>query len=147
MRKRAFTLIELLVVIVIIGILAAIIILALNNARKKAADKALQDSLAKVAESLAAYRTEANDDKYPKETDYPGALQDPAAIVQLPKNINDAQGNQIGYRAANVRANYIIFGQRVGTDWYFIKDGDKCFEDGIGSRPNNYNTAVCPTGS
>lgn len=140
-KSAAFTLIELLVVIVIIAILAAAIIMALNNARKKAADSNLQDALAKVTGAISVFRTDSPTDQYP---DSLADLQQASATVQLPGVLNDAHGNPIGYIKKPVTGDgYIVYGQRVGNDWYFVKDGVKCFKDSLG-KPADYGSANCP---
>ena len=62
-RKRAFTLIELLVVIAIIGILAAMILVAVSGARAKARDARRKSDLRSVKSALAQYFTD--NDTYP----------------------------------------------------------------------------------
>jgi len=54
-NEKGFTLIELLVVIAVIGILAAIILASLNNARSKGGDAAVKSNLANVRTQAQMY--------------------------------------------------------------------------------------------
>lgn len=63
MKRKGFTLIELLVVIAIIGILAAMILVAVSGARAKARDSRRKSDLRSFKSALAQYFTD--NDAYP----------------------------------------------------------------------------------
>ena len=62
-KQKSFTLIELLVVIAIIGILAAIAIPSLSNARAKARDARRVTDLDQLAKAMELYFSDNN--RYP----------------------------------------------------------------------------------
>jgi len=65
-RRHGFTIVELLIVIVIIGILAAITIIAFNGIQGKAKIAVIQSDLNQASKSLDVYRaTTSTEDKYP----------------------------------------------------------------------------------
>jgi prepilin-type processing-associated H-X9-DG protein/prepilin-type N-terminal cleavage/methylation domain-containing protein len=69
MQKRiAFTLIEILVVIAIIGLLAAIVLMALTTARRKGYQSSCQSNLRQIGQGLQIYIADY-DEVYPSVTD------------------------------------------------------------------------------
>src|SRR3989344_3362510 len=65
-RQKGFTLIELLVVIAIIGLLASVVLLALNSARSKSRDTKRVADMNQLAKAFELYFNENN--SYPTST-------------------------------------------------------------------------------
>ena len=59
-KEQGFTLIELLVVIAIIGLLASVVLVALNGARLKSRDTKRQADLAQIVKALELYYSDNN---------------------------------------------------------------------------------------
>lgn len=63
-RQPGFTIVELLIVIVVIGILAAITIVAYNGVQKRAFDTRRKSDIASIQKALTQYAV-VNDGQYP----------------------------------------------------------------------------------
>jgi|SRR3990167_7528667 len=93
-KENGFTLIELLVVIAIIGVLAAVVLAALNSSREKGADAAVKSNLvnaARQAEIMYNTRT-ANFDTYTGVCTDPGPVDGAVTVAAQVKAAAKATG-------------------------------------------------------
>ena len=103
--KSGFTIVELLIVIVVIGILAAITIVAFNGVQNKAKVSAIQSELSQANKKIVAYAA-LNSDQYPPDLAAAGVV-DGATTFQYSYN-NNISPRAYGLTATNGALSYFI---------------------------------------
>jgi prepilin-type N-terminal cleavage/methylation domain-containing protein len=136
-NRQGFTIVELLIVIVVIGILAAITIVAYNGIQSKAKAASLSSTLAQVSEKLALFQID-NADNYPATLTLAG--------------INDGNGTTYQYSVDNnaspksfcVTATTGTFSYYTDNITHSTPTAGACVGHVNGGSPNIINIALNP---
>ena len=119
-QQSGFTIVELLIVIVVIGILAAITIVAFNGVQNRANDTVVQADLAAIAKQFSLYYVDKG--TYPNSTSELIAAADPAAQprVQIKPSKSAYDTSQINFiYCFGSGTQYAIVAQsKSGTNYY-----------------------------
>ena len=116
-KQVGFTIVELLIVIVVIGILAAIVIVAFNGVQNRAHDTAIESDLASLAKKMEVYRTDA--DVYPLRT--PTDL-DKLDFKATHTSYKDSQNN-LYYCVTDDRKTYAVGAVSRSNQGYILTNG------------------------
>lgn len=116
--QRGFTIVELLIVIVVIGILAAIVVVAFNGIQNQAKTNAMKSGLSQYSKSIAAY--------YAKNDRYPTTLEEAEV-----KN-----SNSISYQYTNDSAQEYCLTATSGTMTYYVSQAGSGVQSGVCSGYN-----------
>lgn len=148
--QRGFTLIELLVVIAIIGILAALVLVALGNARDKANDARVKSDIGQLR-TLAEVYYDANSASYasldtcldtPSSTNCEGGVED--SVTSLKSDISTAVGASVDFDANASASEFCISANlKSNTGTYICVDATGEFSEGT-SATCGTSATTCP---
>ena len=125
--EGGFTLIELLIVIVILGILAAIVVFAVQNLTGSSAKASCGSDMKTVETAVEAYKAQL--------ADYPGGTINPAwGAPTLPANPPVVPAGLTAPEKANLNALFSTYTQGTQTIGPWLKD--------MPSNPGHYTIAV-----
>lgn len=124
MNKKGFTLIELLVVIAIIGILAALVLVALGNARDKANDARIKSNIGQLR-TLAEVHYDSNSASYGGAKNFGTCAEGTVANC----------AGDIGTSVTSLRTDTTDAGGAVNA----VSDASSfCVESNLNSDPNDF---------
>jgi general secretion pathway protein G len=113
-KNTGFTIVELLIVIVIIGILAAIVIVAYNGITGKANDSAVQSDLANMAKKFGIAKALNGTYPFPPTT---------SMDIHVTKSVYAANTNNMYYCYDSATDRYAVQAKSVTGQVYKIIDG------------------------
>ena len=116
-QQHGFTIVELLVVIVVIGILAAITVVAYTGISQKAIVAMLQSDLGNSAQKLKLYRVEH--DAYPATLDGSNCPTGPADINYC---LKPSSGNTFAYSSSSPYSSFSLVATNTNGTSYRITD-------------------------
>jgi len=120
--RSGFTIVELLIVIVVIGILAAIMIVAYNGIQNRANESVVQSDLAAFHKKVSLYNSEFGN--YPKDTSELATIR---SGFTKSAYYTANEGN-VTYCASTNGAAYLLIARGTNGKRYYIGSNDKLQE-------------------
>jgi|TARA_B100001245_G_scaffold112184_1_gene82189 prepilin-type N-terminal cleavage/methylation domain-containing protein len=128
-RQTGFTIVELLIVVVVIGILAAIVIVAYNGITNQTHDTTVKNDLANIAKKLEIYRVQSSSGQYP------GNATELNTMEVIVAKGSYAIRNNLYYCRSNDAVHYAVGAVSKGGGGYYLVNGT--VTDAVGGVGNN----------
>lgn len=130
-QQSGFTIVELLIVIVIIGILAAITVVAFNGVQGRANDTTIRSDLASIAKQLETIKVVSSNSAYPTTTELVSNK------LSASKNSYEKSRNNLYYCRTTDNMNYAVGAVSTSGKNYFLVNGK--IEEAVGV----WGTSTC----
>ena len=131
MKQRGFTIVELLIVIVVIGILAAIVIVAFNGVQDRAKETTVKSDFANFSKQLERAKIDSVDGKYP-------SVLTAAMGISVTKNAYLTGRNNMYYCTSTDFESYALGAVTKGTEGFVYTR-----EDGFRAHSNVSDATTC----
>jgi len=139
-KQSGFTIVELLIVIVVIGILAAIVIVAFNGIQNRAVETAIKSDLANAAKKMRIYH--ADNDAWPANNDTVLSSLE----IGASRNQYTTDTNNFLYCGSAGTSNYVIIARGKNNVTY-AQGSDRAFEPYTGNINDYTNSCTSLNGS
>lgn len=133
--QKGFTIVELLIVIVVIGVLAAIVIVAYNGITAGARDAAIQSDLKGFAKSVELWK--AQNGQYPAQ-----AAMSASMGIKVSKGMYEAGGANNWYYCSNTaRTRFAVGATAQSSRAGYVYDS----ETGMRTEATVWGSTTCPS--
>ena len=140
MNQRGFTIVELLIVIVIIGILAALVIIGYSGIQNRAKDNTIQSDLRGIASKMELFKVDYG--RYPISTT---ELATMGIRVTKSVYVNGGGNNLLYCRQVASGAGYAVVGASGSGTRYSISHQTQGVATYSGTFPAVSQSVVCPS--
>lgn len=143
-KAYGFTIVELLIVIVVIGILAAISIVAYNNVQNNAYDSTVKGDLSNLAKKYELYKTESSAGTYPLAA-LAGGVTNPDFQLAVSKSAYKLDGNQYNLLNCSLSSGtgYAVVAQSKSGKYFAVSSSNTSIRE-VTSSITLADTSSCP---
>ena len=136
MKQRGFTIVELLIVIVVIGILAAIVIVAFNGVQDRAVTTTIKSDLGGIHKQLATFKVDSPTESYPAN----GNLASLDIKISKSAYYQPTDRNQFYYCASSDGKSYALGVISKNNKGFMLADGTVTE---VGTSASVYGSSTC----